>query len=208
MIKVITPPAAEPLTLDQVKGNLRQVFSDEDDDISRMIVAARQMAEERLNRALMPQVLAFAADQFPVFAGVWDPFRLPFSNTQIPMTPGLRLPRPPLRALDSITYIDATGVQQTLDPSTYLVNDFVDPPAVSPAFGTYWPTTRAQPGAIVIQYQAGYADAASVPEPIKQWMLLAIGAWYENRTAVGIEQTFALPDEFAKWLILPYVVYQ
>lgn len=187
MIKVITAPIAEPITLAEAKLNLRQVFNDEDDDIERMIRAARQMAEERLNRALMPQVLAFAADEF---------------------CGPLRVPRPPLRQLDNITYTDSDGTAQVLPDTGYLVDGFADPPTISAAPGTSWPATRAQAGAVVVQYQAGYADAASVPEPIRQWMLLAINAFYEHRSAVATEQTYALPEEFACWLLQPYKVYQ
>ena len=186
MIKVITAPTAEPLTLPEVKANLRIVFNDEDDDLERMIRAARQMAEERLNRALMPQTLAFGADGFCMF---------------------LKVPRPPLRQVDSIKYIDADGAEQTV-PAGYLVDEFVDPPMITSAYGAPWPSTRAQPGAVVVQYQAGYADAASVPEPIRQWMLLAIGAFYEHRSMVNEGQTYTLPDDFYKWLLQPYVVYQ
>lgn len=186
MIKVINPPTEEPITLQQAKVNLRVVIDDEDADITRMIRAARQMAEERLNRALMPQTLAFAAAGFG---------------------PCLRVPRPPLRELDSIIYYDADGAQQTL-ATGYLVDGFTDPPLISAAPGAAWPATQARGGAVVVQYQAGYANAASVPEPIQQWMLLAIGAFYEHRTAVGTEQTYALPDDFCKWLLQPYMVYQ
>lgn len=187
MIKVITAPTAEPITLAEAKANLRVFGSDEDADITRMIRVARQMAEERLNRALMPQVLAFGADGFGC---------------------ALRVPRPPLREVDSIKYVDADGVEQTLTGTVYLLDDFVDPPTISAAYGSPWPTTRTQPGAVVVQYQAGYADAASVPEPIRQWILLAINAFYEHRSAVSAEQTYSLPEDFAKWLIQPYVVYQ
>jgi len=186
MIKVITPPDEEPITLAEAKANLRVVGTDEDSDIERMIRAARQMAEERLNRALMPQTLAFGAD---AFCGT------------------LHVPRPPLAEIDSIKYTDADGAEQTV-PAGYLVDTFRDPPTITPAYGTPWPTTRAQVGAVVVQYQAGYADAASVPEPIRQWMLLAINAFYEHRSMVNEGQTYALPDDFYKWLIQRYVVYQ
>lgn len=185
MIKVITPPEDEPLTLPEVKANLRIVNPDEDDDVERMIRAARQMAEERLNRALMPQTLAFGADGF---------------------CGALKVPRPPLIEIESLTYIDSDGTPQTL--TGYLVDEFADPPTISAAPGASWPATRAQAGAVVVQYQAGYADTASVPEPIRQWMLLAIGAFYEHRSMANEGQTYALPDDFYKWLLQPYVVYQ
>lgn len=186
MIKVIAPPTAEPLTLPEVKENLRVVFNDEDADITRMIRAARQMAEERLNRALMPQVLAFGADGF---------------------CGALKVPRPPLVEIDSITYIDSDGTPQEL--ADYLVDGFADPPLISAAPGTSWPSTRAQSGAVVVQYQAGYADAASVPEPIRQWMLLTIGAMYANREAfVNGSISQALAGDFYDMLLQPFKVYQ
>lgn len=187
MIKVITPPEAEPLTLEEVKANLRIVNPDEDADIGRMIRAARQMAEERLNRALMPQVLAFGADAFCA---------------------SMKVPRPPLIEIDSLKYTDSDGTEQTLPDTDYLVDGFAEPPTISAAPGTSWPATRAQSGAVVVQYQAGYADAASVPEPIRQWMLLSIGAMYENRTAFlngSISQ--ALAGDFYDLLLQPFKVY-
>lgn len=187
MIKVITAPTLEPITLAEAKANLRVIGTDEDADITRMIRAARQMAEERLNRALMPQTLAFGEDGF---------------------CGALRVPRPPLRTIDSLTYIDTDGAAQALAGPAYLVDTFAEPPTISAAPGTSWPATRAQTGAVVVQYQAGYADAASVPEPIRQWMLLAINAFFEHRSMVNEGQTYALPDEFYKWLLQPYVVYQ
>lgn len=185
--KVITAPTAEPLTLEEVKLNLRIVNPDEDDDVERMIRAARQMAEERLNRALMPQVLAFGAD---AFCGA------------------LKVPRPPMRQIDSIEYVDSDGTEQTMPDTDYIVDDFADPPLISTAYGVSWPTTRAQAAAVVVQYRAGYDDAANVPEPIRQWMLLAIGAFYEHRSMVNEGQTYELPENFYKWLLQPYVVYQ
>lgn len=188
MIKVITPPADEPLTLEEVKANLRIVFADEDGDLLRMIRAARQMAEERLNRALMPQTLAFGADAFCTV---------------------LKVPRPPLIEIDSLKYIDSDGVEQTMPDADYLVDGFADPPTISAAPGISWPSTRAQSNAVVVQYQAGYADAASVPEPIRQWMLLTIGSMYANREAFlngSISQSLA--GNFYDLLLQPFVVYQ
>ena len=35
-----------------------------------------------------------------------------------------------------------------------------------------------------MSYTCGYGAASDVPQSIKAWMLLAIGAWYENREAL------------------------
>jgi uncharacterized phiE125 gp8 family phage protein len=108
----------------------------------------------------------------------------------------------------TVKYVDGDGAEQTLDSAAYITNDYVDPPELTPAYGTSWPSTQLRAAAIVVRYTAGYADAASVPEPIRQWMLLAIGAFYEQRSMVNEGQTYALPEDFYKWLLQPYVVYQ
>jgi uncharacterized phiE125 gp8 family phage protein len=186
--KVIIPPAAEPITLQEAKRHLRVVFDDEDTQIEAMIVAARQMAEERLNRALMPQTIAFTADSFGK---------------------EVALPRPPLRALGGVSYIDVDGTLQTMDPANYVVDTFRDPPRVVVPYGTTWPTTRNQFGAVTVTYEAGYADAESVPVPIKHWMLLVIGTMYNNReTLVNGTISQALAGDFVNWLLQPYMVYQ
>jgi uncharacterized phiE125 gp8 family phage protein len=187
-VVVTIPPTAEPLTLAEVKMHLRLEYGEDDADVLRMIRVARQMAEGRTGRALMPQTLTFAADEF---CGT------------------IKVPRPPLRNLDSIKYVDANGATQTLDPAAYRLDGFQDPPRISAAYGAPWPATRDQTSAVQVQYQAGYADAASVPEPIRQWMLLAIGAMYENRESLSAGvQVYALPEQFMYDLLQPYMVYQ
>jgi uncharacterized phiE125 gp8 family phage protein len=179
---------AEPITLAEAKANLRVVFDDEDDDITRMIRAARQMAEGRINRALVPTTKIVA---LPAFCGA------------------VQLPGVPFVSVTSVTYRDpTTGAYQALGPALYEVDAYAEPAQLVLAFGATWPTTAPSSTAVVVEYLAGYADAASVPEPIRQWMLLAIGAFYEQRSMVNEAQTYALPDEFAKWLLQPYVVYQ
>lgn len=50
------------------------------------------------------------------------------------------------------------------------------------------------------QLYGGWATAADVPRPIKQWMLLAVGEMYANREA--------LPDGFADRLLDPYRIWR
>jgi len=158
--KVITAPVSEPLTLAEAKAHLRAVETDDEDAyITALIVAARQGAE-RFGRSLMPQTLELALDAF---------------------TPVIKLPRPPLISITSVKYLDESGVLQTMDADDYLLNTHDEPAQLQPAYGTSWPATRSQSNAVLIRYQAGYANAASVPQEIKAWMLLRIGSLYENR---------------------------
>ena len=185
-LKVITAPAAEPLTLAEAKAHLRVDGIDEDGYITALIVAARQGAESITGRALMAQTLELAMDAFPG---------------------QIVIPRPPLASVTSITYVDESGVTQTLAPSAYAVNSHAQPAMVDPAYGTTWPATRSQANAVLVRYVAGYAAAADVPQEIKQWMLLRIGMLFENRESVAAGVQFsALP--FVDSLLAPYRVWE
>lgn len=162
--KLITAPTAEPITLAEAKAHLRVDSTDEDALITALIVAARQGAETATGRALLPQTWELALDEFA---------------TEV------RLSRAPVSAVDSVKYVDTDGVLQVLDPAAYLLDSHSEPARLTAQFGASWPATRSQANAVLIRYVAGYANAAAVPQEIKQWMLLRIGMLYENRESVA-----------------------
>lgn len=182
--KLITPPASEPITLDEAKAHLRVDAADEDAMISALIVAARQAAEHITGRALMTQTWEVAFDEFDE-SGLW-------------------LQYPPLVSITSITYLDEAGAEQTLDAADYVLNDYDEPAVIKPAADVDWPATLCEPNAVTVRYVAGYANAAAVPQAIKQWMLLRIGAMYAHREEVG-PVVAELP--FADSLLNAYKVY-
>lgn len=162
-IKLITAPTAEPITLDEAKLHCRVDHADEDALISSLIATAREAVEHITGRALMPQTLELALDDFDDV---------------------IQLPRPPFASVTSVKYLDGNGVLQTLDTASYVVDSHSEPARLMPAYGTSWPSVRDQANAVLIRYQAGYADAASVPSQIKSWMLLHIANLYANRESV------------------------
>jgi uncharacterized phiE125 gp8 family phage protein len=80
-----------------------------------------------------------------------------------------------------------------MSTSDYLLDDYREPARLTPAYGTCWPETRDQANAVLIRYAAGYANAGAVPQEIKNWMLLRIGAMYESREAVAPAAMAELP---------------
>jgi hypothetical protein len=82
---------------------------------------------------------------------------------------------------DASSQYSLTGVLTTLSPARYTVDAISEPGIVTPAVGSYWPGTVNVTNAVQISYTSGYGAAAAVPAPIKAWMLLRIGALYENR---------------------------
>lgn len=100
------------------------------------------------------------------------------------------LPRPPLirtTPITSIKYINTSGVQTTLDTAEYTYDAESEPGTVYPAYGKSWPSIRGDRNSIEIIYKVGYGTtAASVPQNVKQAILLLAGHWYENREPVII----------------------
>jgi uncharacterized phiE125 gp8 family phage protein len=185
---LITAPAVEPVTLAEAKAHLYVTHSDDDALIGAYIAAAREDAEHRLQRALVNQTWELALDAFP---SVID------------------LPMAPLVSITSIKYLDAARVEQTLDAATYYADTDAEPGEVVPKYGESWPTTYPERNAVRVRYVAGYgADGSLVPESIKAWIKLRVGALYENRESAVSGQTIqAAPRDFADALLDRYKVY-
>lgn len=184
--KIITPPSEEPVSLSEAKQHLRVDGSDDDALISSLIVAARQQAENETLRALCTQTRELVRDYFPhdfILRGA------------------------PIQSIVSVSFIDADGNDQVLDPVDTLLDKDSEPGYLVPAYGRDWPETFPVPNAVRVRYICGYGSAADVPQSIKQWMLLAIGAMYAQREAISDRPLSALPDRFWHRLLDPYRIY-
>lgn len=185
-VRVLTPPATEPVTLEEVLEYLRldvEVDGQPPATLSALIQAAREVAEDRTARALIRQELELSLDRFPCG-------REP-----------IRLPRPPLIEVVEVTYRDPSGDEQVLDPSTYIVDAASEPGRVAPAPGHVWPVADCVPGAVRIRYVAGYGDdPAAVPQKIRTAMLMLIGGWWDQPEAISQRQMHEVP--FAAGVLL------
>lgn len=186
-IKLITPAASLAVSLVEAKAHLRVTVADEDALITALITSATEMAEQRTGRAVMPQTWELTLDAFPE---------------------AFELTRTPVSSITSLQYVNTAGTTQTLNSSLYVLDgaDEFDSAYVVPTYGTTWPDTRDQINAVVLRFVAGYANAAAVPEPIKQWIKLMVSAMFENRSAVDENQTYSLG--FADRLLDRYKVFK
>jgi len=168
-IKRIIDPAAEPLTLEEVKLHLRVDDDDEDNNISLYIRAAREFTESFLGRALVTQTWMLTLDEFP--------------------DEEIKIPLPPLQSITQIAYDDTSGIEQIIDPLSYFVDTQSEPGWVVPAGTLTWPTTIDAINSVRVKFVAGYAPSTdsppdlttNIPYNIKAGMLLIIGNLFENR---------------------------
>jgi len=180
--RIVTPPEAEPVELDQLWDQLRLEPNDQNSLLLRYITTARQHVEVTCNRALMPQTWEFVRGGFPE-----GEMRLPGGN---------------VTGINSVSYYAPDGVQQVLAASEYRLMQA--PPARVVRTGDSWPLTRAAADAVAVEYDVGYADAESVPGALKDAIILLAATWFENRTAVNIGNITSTIPMSVEYLLFPY----
>jgi uncharacterized phiE125 gp8 family phage protein len=163
-LKVITQPASEPVTLEEVKSQLRIELDDTsyDDILEPLITAAREWCEGYQNRAYLTQTLEIALDDWPC------------ANL-------VELPRPPLQSVTSLIYADADGVDTTWAASNYSVDEYSFIPRLVKNRNVSWPSVcLAAANGVKIRYIAGAEEAADVPRRVKQAIILLVTAWFDD----------------------------
>lgn len=168
-LSLITPPALEPVTLEEAKLHARVEGTREDALISGFIASARQYAESFTRRALVSQAWKLILDAFP--AGERGL---------------LELPRPPLLEVSSVKYLNTDGTEQEWNADAYEVVIEAGPNAergfLYPKLGASYPTTQGAPAAVSVLFVAGYgATAADVPARLRQAVLQGVAELYRNR---------------------------
>jgi len=202
-LQLVTPPAAEPVSLAEAKLHLRVDFPDEDALIASLIAAARQAAETITGRQLVTARWKLVLDSFPGPSLMGVPAGLSFS------LPGhaILLPKCPVQSVAAIEYLDMASVVQIMPPAEYTVDAACEPARVTPVFGRIWPIALPQIGAVTVTFDAGYGTAASVPEGIKSWIKLRVGSLYAHREEVAVLSRGKIePLPFIDGLLDPYKV--
>lgn len=160
-LQLVTPPALEPITLEEAKAHLKQDSSADDALITTLISAARARVEWHLGRALITQSWIFWLDRWP-------------------STDCAEIPLPPSQAVTTVTLYKSDGTQVTLGASFYQLDTASHPARLH--FLTK-PAHILRPlNAIAIAVTAGYGDtAADVPAPLRAAILDIIAAHYIHR---------------------------
>ena len=166
---------SESISIDDVKAHLR-VSGILDDDAFRLFIAAiRHKTETFLGKTLITSTWEYKLDGFT-------------SEITLPMTP--------VQSIESISYIDTSGIEQAFTDF-----QFDKKGRLKPSYGNSWPVAREQYDSVTITYVSGESD---VQEDIRLAMLLWIGSCDIAREGIVIGTiTSSIPDSSAS-ILAPY----
>jgi len=156
-----TPPAAEPVTLDEAKAHLKVDTTDDDALIASLITAARARAEWHTGRAFVTQSWTLWLDGWPE-SGI------------------VEIPLPPLQSVTQVATYAPDDTPSVLDPSLYQL-DLASAPARLVLKGIFALANLRAVNAVEIAFTAGYGDAGAVPAPVKQAILQIAADLYAHR---------------------------
>jgi len=174
ILKRTTPPIVNPVSLADAKLDLRVDHADEDTLIESLISAATDYLEANrgaINKAFLTQTWTLSLKYPDRDYRIW-------------------LPVTPVQSITSITYYDASNLEQVLAVSDFYLHCEEDWAYIEPKPSVNWPGTYDRLDAINVEFVAGFGDAGiDVPESIRQCIRLLVTHWYTNRSAVNVGTT-------------------
>ena len=173
-LTIVTDPAIEPLTLEQIESHLRLSETStgaEDGLLQIFLTAARRYCELVQSQAYIEQTWQLILDDFP--SGDY-----------------ITIPRPPLMSVTHVKSCGTGGTATTMTAGRYYVDTDSEPGRVHLEYGESWPSTILRPAAgVEVQFVAGFGSAASsVPAEVKQAIKLVVGHMYEHREGSDVPQ--------------------
>lgn len=154
MLKLTTPPTAEPVTTAEAKRHARvfEAFTDDDTDIDALVSAARFKFEKEAGYFLSQATYTWVPDD-----------TLPTET------------RLPLRPVIADTLVITDGVTALVENTDYTVDIDAD------GFATV--TFVSVPTDPSLVFAVGYADPTTAPALVKLALKTLVAHWYNNREA-------------------------
>jgi len=182
--KITTAPAAEPITLTELKASLRITSSAEDTLLTQYITDAREMVERFTGRKLITQTLTayatpWAKDRCPEETLVYD-----FNQYRDPAH--IEFDVGPVSSVTSVETIDVSNTVTAYESSNYYLDnyDLDQMPRIVFNQSNAIPTSLRARDAWKVVFVAGYgATGASVPADIRRALIMLAGYLWANRGA-------------------------
>ncbi len=179
-----TAQDGEPLTESELRTHLKIEDTVEDTYLGGLITTARKALEEMY----WTQFITATYDQyFDRFAGE------------------LKLRKPPLGNVTSVTYTDIGGSSQTVETSVWEEGLVDGVGVVRLKYQQTWPSdARGHPDTVVVRFTGGYGEADAVPGPIRHAMKLLCGHLHQHRELVVVGTIIAQLPMSVGALMTPY----
>lgn len=182
-IAELLPPAAEPITLAEVKAHLRLDTNDEDGLLTALIRTARHHMEAETGLCLIARPLRLYLDDWPADRVI-------------------QIARGPVQTIETVTVYDAGGAPVETDVSGAVLDGTARPARLMLADR---PATERALNGIEIDFTAGFGESgAEVPDTLKRALLLHVALMFELRGVLSLgDQPGAVPDGYDR-LVAPY----
>lgn len=178
-IQIQTAAASNAVNVAEAKSHLRVSHSNDDTYIGNLIKAAEGAVENYANRKLVASTFDMKLEDFP--------------------NGGIILPYSPVTSITHIKYYDTDNTQQTWASTNYYYNLAEEPVKIEYVDGDYPDVYDYRSDNVEVRFVCGYT---TVPEGLRQAILLLIGDMYEMRMDMPRER-------FTAWksLVYPYKVW-
>lgn len=193
---LVTAPAEDPVTLEEVKAHLRVIERDEngvalpneDDELITALIKAAVTHLDGwtgvLGRCLVDQTWRQDYDAF---------------------TQCMRLPLGPVQSIVSVKWRNAEGQIATVAADDYTLETSAGGQSRVWFRSSYSrPSSLYDRAAVSVEFVAGYGAPADVPQALKHAMLMLVGHWYENREGVAMGSSPATVPLAVDALISPF----
>jgi uncharacterized phiE125 gp8 family phage protein len=201
------PPAVAPISLDDVRKQIRIDFGDDDIYLTSLIDAAVQYLDGRsgaLGRALINQTWRLETNAVSgiCYGADW------IGGGWLGEYGRIYLDLPPVSAITGIGYYTG-GILTTWSSSGYRLGYDGSRAFVTTIPGGSWPSADYnREDAWQITFTAGYGTLPTdVPMPIRQALLLLVSHWHSNREVIEMTsgRSLVLPLPFSvDALLAPY----
>lgn len=168
--------ATAPVTVAEVKADLRIEHALEDAKIADLIATATAMAgapDGITGKSLVTETWALSVPRADSYGRIC-------------------LPVTPVQSITTITYFDADNAPQSLTVGDFYLYGNEDSAYIELKEGS-WPTVYNRRDAVTVTFVTGYGAAAAVPANIRQAIRLMAAHWYEHRVSVAERALFEVP---------------
>jgi len=178
-------PAAEPVSLEEVKAHLRIDGDAEDALVASLMLTSRLHIEAALGLALMMQSWTLNLDNWPRKRPVL-------------------LPLHPVVSVGEVRILRRDVVPHVLSSDAYQLDDASRPARLHVETAAQLRPDRPL-GGIEIDFVAGYGTAsADVPAPVRQALMMLVAHWYEHRDPIEIGAPVTSVPHNVNRLLNPY----